>query len=411
MHPSRIIKEKVLPVVLAPPHVQYCNQTVYQALLGCCRMWEAAGNDLWRRRADRLAEILLRIQRPDGGFDIGYRFNFTYWHEKGQSTSPELVGLLALVEYAKRGGDVPVQDGIRRAVAWIRRHATPVGSDAFAVPYSPHTTKEIVVHNGTSFATGALGHYLGWSRDDDPELHRIYRGMIRYLSNVMDRTDTRPGRFWYYCDQNMNLNAWRRGLVDYYHQMQQVEMHAIAQQSSPCAEQRALIADAADYVFDLWRTLPIVPYYNRGGGKEIHLWGLTSVASGFLEAAAAIPEKATPYLEAARSVTDWIVTHAWNGTSFDDVLRPDGSRVAGRRYMVRSDAWVFNSLAGMRKGDPSYRRLDTLLEVCCAKMEQADWSGPETHASTFRTRSIGRIVSLLLRLRSPCPAAVTSSLP
>ncbi len=104
--------------LLRRPYVRYCSQTIYESLLGCMRMWEATSKNKRKERADKILGILLKIQRPDGGFDNGYDFNFGRLHKKGQSTAPELVGLVALTEYAKLFGKDKVFDAAWRA--WNR---------------------------------------------------------------------------------------------------------------------------------------------------------------------------------------------------------------------------------------------------------------------------------------------------
>ncbi len=234
--------------VLRPPHIRHCSQTIYEAILGCLRMWDATAEDKWRERTDRLARILISIQRPDGGFDIGYEFNFGRLHKKGQSTSPELVGLVALSEYARLIDEKQTGPAAHRAAEWIRKRALHMGDGKIAIPYSPYTINEVMVYNGTSFACGALGCYLGQFGGDD-ELDRVYRGMVRYLNSVLTVDKDMPGRFWYYCDQSRNdWDDLKRSKIDYYHQMQQVEMHSLAQQVCPVEGQINIIRDAVDQI-------------------------------------------------------------------------------------------------------------------------------------------------------------------
>lgn len=382
------VRRLVLSTVLRPPSVRYCSQTIYESLLGCCRMWEATGDTRWKARAERVLAILLKIQQPDGGFDIGYDFNFGRLHKRGDSTSPELVGLLALCEYGRLFDRDRVQEAAKRATEWIRRHAQELGGGEVAIPYSPYTINEVMVYNGTSFACGALGYYLGVF-GADKEISDLYHGMVRYLDRVMSMEEGSPGRFWYYCDQSRDdWDEQRRVKIDYYHQMQQVEMHALAQQVRPDPVQLKLIRDAADHVAYLQSRHPIVPYTNhaRYFKDQIHLWGLSSVIPGMLEAAVVLPERREDYEKVARAVFDWIATHAWNGNSFEAILQKDGKRIDPRFYMVRSDAWVFNACAAAAKhlGPGAWGEMS---EACFATMERADFSGMESHASCWRRRA------------------------
>lgn len=343
---------------------------------------------MWEVRAKNILRILLNIQRPDGGFDIGYDFNFGRLHKKGQSTSPELVGLVALSEYARLFDKTQVEQPALRAVEWIRKHALDLGEGKMAIPYSPYTINEVMVYNGTSFACGALGCYLG-QFDGDGKLRGVYKGMVKYLENVMSKDENLPGQFWYYCDQSRDdLDDLRRIKIDYYHQMQQVEMHALAQQACPTDLQLNIIRDAADHIVALYERHPIIPYTNdpRFFKDRIHLWGLSSVVSGMLEAAVSIPDRCEQYHAVAIDVLDWIVRYAWNGQHFEPILQKDGGRVEPSHYMVRSDAWVFNALASTVKHIGECSWID-IIEKCYHKMESVDFSGPESHASNRRVRT------------------------
>lgn len=392
--------------VLRPPYVRYCSQTIYQSLLGCLRMFEATSQSKWSQRADHLLSILLQIQQPDGGFDIGYDFNFGLMHKKGQSTSPELVALVALAEYARIFGKDKVLTPAQRAADWIRKNAIDKGDGQYAIPYSPYTTDEVMVYNGTSFAAGALGCYLGHI-ENDQELDKIYRGMVLYLKSVMSSAPDLPGKFWYYNDQSLTnlteMQRMKRTKIDYYHQMQQVEMHALAQQAHSAQSQLDIITDAADLIAALQEKHEVIPYTNSNFYFKgcIHLWGLASVASGMLEASVVVPERKTTYHTVARRVVDWIVQHAWNGEHFVAVLDKTGTAVSCD-YMVRSDAWVFNALAAAQKhlGPGPWTEL---AENAFLKMDSVDYSGPESHASTRKKRLIVSLYSRIYKVKNTVP--------
>ena len=383
-----LVRNILWRTLLAPVNVRHCSQTVYQALLGCCRMWQATGDAKWQKRASSLHDLLQQIQRPDGGFDIGYDFNFGLLHKTGDSTAPELVGLAALCEYAQLFNDQSGAAAAHRAAEWIRCHAKWVSVDRVAVPYSPHTTNDVMVYNGTSFACGALGLYIARFGGDN-ELRTLYEGMVCYLDSALSSDNECPGRFWYYNDQTReNITSAARHKIDYYHQMQQVEMHAIAERVSPAPRQSSIVGDAADHIVSLHReSLSVVPYTNSPQHFQgrIHLWGLASVTSGLVEAAYVREDRAAAYREVARSNIEWILKHAWAGDYFFPVLTPEGEPVGSRQYMVRSDAWVFNALASAIREFPDIDQWN-VAETCYQHMEDVNFSGPESHASNRRLR-------------------------
>lgn len=382
----RFLWSKLVPL----PNVKFCSQTIYEALLGCIRMYETTEDQKWKERAGKVLKILIKIQRPDGGFDIGYDFNFGRLHKKGDSTSPELVALLAFSEYARAfDAEELVKPYADKAAEWIRQFAIKIENEIWAIPYSPHTINEVMVYNGTSFACGALGYYLGVFKVEDDELKNIYKGMVNYLEGSLFSNRDLSGRFWYYPVQTRtDLEPEMLDKIDYYHQMQQVEMHAFAERFVPVAKQHLIIEDCSDHIVSLNDKLGIVPYTNSSKffSGMIHVWGLCSVASGLIEAGKVVPDKYDLYTKNAKIVYRWIVDHSWNGEYFFPVLTKDGTPFCPKEYMVRSDAWVFSSLANCHKELDGTEELSNIIEKCYQKMEKSNFSGKESHASNFRIR-------------------------
>ncbi|MEW5804100.1 MAG: hypothetical protein AB1847_18550 [bacterium] len=382
--------------ILRSPYVRHCSQTVYQCLLGCLRFWQATSSQIWRDRADQLCHLLQDIQRRDGGFDIGYDFNFGLRHRKGQSTSPELVGLLALSEYGRLFPIESVLSAAEAATKWIQHFARPLGQEDWIIPYSPYTTSELMVYNGISFAVGGLGRYLGCIANT-PDLYQIYHGMVTYMDKVMATDPSLPGRFWYYNDQSRcDLDETKRRKIDYYHQMQQVEMHSLAHQVCPVSVQQRIIRDAADHIVALHERDGVVPYTNSPEFFQgnIHVWGLCSCSSGLLEAAMVIPERKEMYHRVAREIIDWIIKYSWNGRWFTPVLTPEGKPISNN-YMIRSDAWVFNSLAAGIK-HLQLKQYEDIAEICFTRMIAAKFSGPETHALSWRVFVLTKIAKKVM---------------
>jgi len=385
-------KNKLLKVIystlLFPIYVRYCSQTLYQSLIGCLRLFLKTNDVIWSKRAKALCELLIKTQRPDGGFDIGYDFNFGRLHKKGDSTSPELVGLHALVEYYKAFGGEDVKIAAHRAASWVKTNAINLGDEKWAIPYGPYSIKEVMVYNGTSFAAGAIGVYLSVFQDD--ELEKIYHGLNKYLYGVLDVNIDNPGKFWYYSDRGRSdLTEIQRNKVDYYHQMQQIEMHAMAELSFSSPLQKEMILDATKHVANLQENTGIIPYYNTP--TPIHMWGFCSCASGFIYASQFDIGMREEYLERARRVIKWIVDYSWTGDYFYPIVEKDGT-VIDHNFYVRSDAWVFNTMAlaineGVIEND--------YLEICeksYLKIESVNFSGIENHASNLRIRLVNRML-------------------
>jgi len=399
---SKLAIKTILSKLVPSPKVVYCSQTIYEALLGCIRMYEATDSAVWKKRANHVLNILIKIQRPDGGFDIGYEFNFGRIHKKGDSTSPELVGLLAYSEYARvfdaRNTIKPYAD---KASEWIRQFSIKFEDDVWAIPYSPYTINKVMVYNGTSFACGALGHYLGVFGVEDENLLEIYSGMVNYLEKSLYASPEFAGRFWYYPVQSRtDMSKEQLNKIDYYHQMQQVEMHSYAQCMISHDAQMKIIEECSDHIVNLSNKFSVIPYTNNSNffGGHIHVWGFCSVASGLIEAAKLLPDKRNVYVKQATDVIDWIVNNSWNGDFFSPILTKSGEIVGLNEYMVRSDAWVFNALAAYFKDVSRDEKFETILEKCYLKMESCDFSGKESHAGSFRKKLFSKLVGFLRKV-------------
>lgn len=380
----KIFENIIQYILLRPSTVIYCSQTIYQVLIGCLRLWDKTQDLLWKRRADELCNILLKIQKQDGGFDIGYDFNFGLMHTKGESTSPELIGLIALVEYYKRFGNDNVKQGAQKAALWIKKHSLIMDDDKWAIPYAPYSTNRVMVYNGTTFAAGALGVYL--SVFPDKELENIYHGMNNYLYSKLSALPEQPGRFWYYSDQSRNdLTDLQRQKIDYYHQMQQVEMHVMAELCISSKQQIKIISEASQHVASKQSEIGVIPYLNTN--TPIHVWGFSSCASGFILASKLLKEKENEYSIRALKILDWLKTYSWNSNYFFAIVSGDG-KILDKRFYVRSDAWVFNSFAlAVKEGINEVEYLE-ICDKSYRKMHSVNFSGIENHASNRRIRTV-----------------------
>jgi len=381
-------------LILYPVKVRHCSQSVYRSLLGCLYLWDFSNDQKWRLRAETLCSILIDIQTEDGGFDNGYDYNFGRFHKKGEPIAPEATGLLVLVEYYKRFGGIDVEVAMKRAASWIANNAFEVGDSDWAIPYGPYSSKDVIVYNGTSFAAGALGTYL--SVFFDYTLERIYHGMNQYLYHVMSSSDNQPGKFWYYADQSRkDLTAISRSKIDYYHQMQQAEVHAWAELCLSSPLQKEMILAAVEHVASKQSDNGLIPYYNID--TDVHLWGYCSCASGFIVASKLDTAKSQEYIKRAKSIISWILKYSWNGDYFFPIVDKSGV-VKDKRFYVRSDAWVFNALAlAIRE-----KVIDSSFVSICDRnyimMERTNFSGPENHATNIRIRVAKKIMSQLVGL-------------
>ncbi|QZT37224.1 hypothetical protein K5X82_18665 [Halosquirtibacter xylanolyticus] len=387
------IKKRILKLVPLV-HVNNSSQTIYECLLGSIKMYQVTKQELWKERCDRLLSILIDIQCDDGGFDIGYDFNFGYKHNKGESTSPEMISLIALCLYAKEFNyRNELRDNVTASVNWIKEHSREICSDMWAIPYGPHSTNNIVVYNGTSFVCSALGVYLGVYGKNDESLVEIYEGMINYLyHNMHSDEDLEDEKFWYY---NVSKESDK---IDYYHQMQQVEVHSIANSFMPSDVQEKIIKQASRFIHKKCQSSgSIINYTNDSSfSNRIHVWGLCSVASGLVHASAYEDDLSISYKDEAVRIWQFIINKSWNGQYFSPILENNGD-VYDSRFYVRSDSWVFNSLASfycISGKDPFLLRI---INDSYRKMEECSFSGIENHASSMQRRLVLKSIDICLK--------------
>jgi hypothetical protein len=389
---KRLITKTFNFLFLYPIKIKYCSQSIYRTLLGCLYLWDYTKDKKWKNRADKLCSILIEIQRPDGGFDNGYDYNFGRFHKKGESISPELTGLLVLVEYYKRFPNKDVGTASKKAANWIAENAFRVDEDKWAIPYGPYSCKDIIVNNGISFAASALGVYLSFFYDKN--LENVYHGMNKYLYQVLHSKQDQPGRFWYYSDQSRtDLTPFAKAKIDYYHQMQQAESHAIAESSFSSPFQKDIVVSTVDHVAFKQGNNAIIPYYNTQ--TDIHLWGYSSCASGFIMASKLNKEKSEEYKERAARILNWIIKYSWNNSYFFPIITQDG-KIKDKKFYVRSDAWVFSAFAHAISENVIEDTHVSICEKSFCKMESVDFSGIENHATNKRIRFFKMIISNLM---------------
>ncbi|MEF1248695.1 hypothetical protein [Vibrio owensii] len=383
------IKSVIKSTILSPPTVTYCSQTIYQALLFTVRMYKNEKSEYWLNEVNKLVKIMTGIQRPDGGFDIGYDFNFGLLHKKGDSTSPEMYAAYALVEAYKVTNSPQIKEALEKAKHWIEENAVYVSDDEAYTPYSPYNTKDVMVYNGTSFALGAYSS-IGQVISIDTKLEGA---LAKYLCGKLVK-QPEYGLVWFYNDQDrMDLTDLKKDKIDFYHQAQQIEMHLLYIKYSNKLEQLPLIKDAFMSLVHLSSKESVLPYANDKVyfDNNIHVWGLSSFIAAYADILGYLtPQDAELAEKEAKKTADYLLNVSFKNDYFIPTLKQN-NRPFDERYMVRSDAWVINSLS-------NYNIVNKLTEEdfgklirAYNKMTSANFSGIESHASNARVRMFRKI--------------------
>ena len=378
---AKKIYKKIFPTI----YVKHCSQTTYQALLAAIHMYQATQDQFWLSEAKKIKNILLDIQQEDGGWDIGYFFNFGYYHKKGESTSPELLSLVALIKYWEIDNDDKVENSIQRGIDWIIRHSYKFEGD-WVIPYGPYSTRDVVVYNGISFAQAPLAM---WSRYETSKVRKnkivdIYRGMNSYLARQL--VSAKHGSYMLYSLPRENMGDKARGKVDYYHMAQQLEMHNYANEYCPDDNALKIVTEFGEHILHMQDANGAVPYYNNMPEVGIHVWGFCSVINAFVDMHLITGN--SKYLYAGTKVKDWIIKNALNNKYFCAVLSREGRKL-NNGYYPRSDAWVINALSKIYGFSDNRDELLKIIEGAYSTLSDSNYSGLEYHAGT-RVRLIIR---------------------
>lgn len=387
------MKDYLKNKIFRPKWVKYCSQTLYESLFFCNNMYKLKGENIWREEASNIVEKIRLIQQDDGGFDIGYEFNFGILHKKGWSSAPESKMLVALIEYGNIFGFESVIDIIESGISWIKNNSYQIDNDKWIIPYCPRAINEVMVLNGISFALAPLAMYYNYINKDE-NIKKIHEGYINYL---YDEFEWQEG-YWKYADKKRkNLDSIQLIKVDNYHLGQQLEMHCLSYACIPNEKNREIIDSLANYLLMLHQeNYPNpLPYFNYGSNEKIgvHLWGYASLINGFLQYFSI--SKNWDYVIGSKQIADWIYSHAWINNQFSCIYYKDTKKIDNRFY-PRSDAWVINNLSGVLKYTEN--KNEKILESDYNKIRAQDYSGFENHASTIILKIFSKLKIIFKQL-------------
>lgn len=372
--------------------VEHCSQTLYQSLLYLIRRYEQSGESACISDIDALVHKVRSTQRPDGGFDIGYAFNFGYMHRRGESTAPEILMLVPLIHIYRMQLGVHVEDIIQKGIAWILRNKVDVSEDMSYVPYGPCSTRRVAVYNGVSFAQAPVAMWAATTNDGG--LLDLARRMNRYLCSKV--IDSGVGRVMPYTEPRPGLTSAEREKVDYYHLAQQAEMHFLSAREINSEDSKELGLAFAATLAQLSSSTDVIPYLNNELFQgHIHAWGHASTIAAFVDAFECTGQR--EYLAHAQKQCAWLLCHAYREDYFVPVLLPDGCSL-DTNYYPRSDAWVLASLQKYSAyADATMRKfLDDALSKVYARLRSADFTGVENHASTTLRLMIADVAKKIL---------------
>lgn len=358
------------------PYVRYSAQTVYKSLQACNYLYDATDDIKWQHQATKLIRLVSKIQQKNGGFDVGYNYQFgsTNYHKKGQALSCETTALM-VVKMTDTFSNLNLEKEtiLEKGLNWILFNVVSLSNEKCAIPYCPDVTKEISIINGTSFTCSALA-----LNDNSVITHDIYLKMINYLYYSLISVEGFRGKCWPYFDISTNASLATEIKIDYYHLAQQIEVHAIAQQYNPNDLQLKLIEETSEFLISIFeKERDIIPYDNLNiFGGYIHSWGVSSIIPAMIEVSKLFSNN-KKYLDLAHFTMNWLIDHAWNGEFFYDILTKQGKPLS-TDYMIRSDAWCLQACAAYTKEFGKGEWFD-IAERCYERISLKNFSGKEKH--------------------------------
>lgn len=391
---KRTLKKYYSQTIGKPCMVRNCSQTLYEFARGCLNLYEKTQDIFWRDKAKVVLDRLVSSQLVSGGFDIGYIFNFGKVHKKGWASSPEARAMFALVDGWVYLSDIKYKNAAKKLADWIVKSSVFMdGTERCYIPYCPKATRDVMVYNGTSFASAALGYYIG-KIEYNASYEKVYTMSIQYLYAVMQR-ENGGGAFWYYNDQARDdLSTLSKQKVDYYHQLQQVEVHAQAQMVQPNDLQYKMIESAYRHCDLVAKDNDgILPYLNLD--KSIAVWGMVSTLSSSVYVSKLLQDGTDKVLEFVCKHYDFLMEKSWNGEYFEPELSRKGEAIIDQ-YMIRSDAWVFCALSAVYNVFPEIDVPMSMLRKIYMKAEKHGFSGRESHGATYLQYLIGKAYSMVV---------------
>jgi len=336
---------------------------------------------VWLGLIKEVVDIIIVVQHDDGGFDIGYDFDYGSKHKTGEPTTPEMLMLVSL-KLAKnhlknwdRYTDLLIS--ISKAEKWIISFARKADI-GWEIPYSPYSDSNVVVNNAVSFAIGALGIEL------KDEYKETYEGFKLYMASVLQNSEN--GSFWFYYtpQQQQKMPKDVALKVDYYHIAQQLEMHSYAEiaNADDKAHHQLISSVESELVSKFLDKSQYKLIENVAvDSQRIHVWGLTSIIPGLITSykLTANPKA----LQLAEQIGEFVVSKCFRKNYFVPVINSDGSAWDVSVY-VRSDAWCIHALSSLLPHVSSEKKKFylELINAVVTNIRSKDYSGIENHASS-----------------------------
>lgn len=375
------VRNKILKVINKPVNNIKSSQTLYEALLTCINLGKVYPCMQYKQFAEEIARLIIESQLEDGGFDIGYNFQFGKSMEKKhkrESTTPEILSLYALIAYYEMYRDDEVIFAIDKAVKWIVQNSIEMEKDIWAIPYAPCSYREIHITNATSFAVVALAYYVKVFQDDS--YNPIVNGMLTYMRQELILKDDYG--YWNYFEKAL-LKDLGYNKIDNYHIAQQLYYHIKVSTFYHNKDNSFIVEKVSNYIGSLLKESIQVPYTIVLGkrSQDIHIWGYSSI----LACECLLEEKGK-----AEEIKNVILGQFWNGNHFSPIISQTGE-ILDNNYYPRSDAWVLQALSEYIILEDD-KIVKDILDKSMNRLRECSYCGLENHVVTMRKKIFNKIV-------------------
>lgn len=380
------IKKRFIDFMLKPANNIQSSQTLYEALLATLNMFIATKEEMWEKEAKHIAQMIVKSQLQDGGFDIGYNFRFGEQLKKTteiQATTPECLSIFALIEYYKILKDVTVKNCIEKGMLWIKKQACVNENGYWVIPYAPDTLKKVHITNAISFCVATIANYMVVF--EDYSYLTMYQSMCEYMLSQL--TVTGNGGFWYYFEKESLEKGEFYSRVDNYHIAQQLYYHMRANELIFSEAAQQIIQNVSNYLFTLLKQDIVVPYIyindEISSNAAIDVWGYCTLLM--------CTTKCND-MEISKKLVKILLEKSWNGEYFAPVLN-DKLEVIDSRFYPRSDAWVVHALS-------EYYILNRDSEVAeilwksLNRLHNCNYKGTENHALTLKKEALAVLAKI-----------------
>lgn len=380
------IKKKFLGYMLEPAGNIQSSQTLYEALMANINMYDATGKKEYITAAGQIADMIMKSQLTDGGFDIGYNFRFGEQIKKSskiQATTPECLSIYALIEYYKIEKRQEIKECIDKGMEWIKRHSFVNEEGFWVIPYAPGTIKMVYITNAISFCIGTIANYSATFHDDS--YIEMLRSMNKYMLSQL--TVTGEMGYWTYFEKALTGRSELYSKIDNYHIAQQLHYHVKAESFIPDDTNKVIIKLVTNYIKKQLKENIAVPYICINGCRSrdtnIDMWGYCALLICAVE---------YQDMETSRRIAEVILEKSWNGEYFAPIL-DDGWNVVDSKFYPRSDAWVVHALSEYYRVVQE-ERICGVIRKSLKGLQNCNYRGTENHALTARKEALAFIAKL-----------------